>query len=364
MTDVIIVGAGIAGASSAWQLKKSGMNVLVLEKSHICSGGSAAAGAFLSPKISKPGPYKAYLNTALSYSLKLYETHFSDLLHKNGLYKLPLDEEDMLRCVSYEPYIDIAWQKRQGGYFFPDAGIIDPRQLCRRMLEGITTHDGYHVRSIRHDGDVWIVNDTYRARYLILATGSDTNMLPLAWLRRKKIGGYRYDVRFDGMGNLAYNMHKDISISTYLPETDKVIIGATHIRKPVDLQHAAEYDSYRLIEKAQEMMRLPNLQRLASYSGYRSFSFDYFPILGAVVDAEKTLKTYPYIQKGTRVPFERYCYYPNLFIHTALGSRGFVFAPYNAMLLTRSILQKGSIDPPLLPATRFRKWAQRQSKIV
>lgn len=45
--DIIIIGAGIAGASAAYTLTQENQNVLVLDKKGIASGGSGAAGALL-----------------------------------------------------------------------------------------------------------------------------------------------------------------------------------------------------------------------------------------------------------------------------------------------------------------------------
>jgi tRNA U-34 5-methylaminomethyl-2-thiouridine biosynthesis protein MnmC len=359
LRDVIVIGAGVAGAATAHALHQHGLKLLVLEKEHICSGGSYAAGAFLSPKISKPSPYKSYLNTSLTYTLSFYKHYFPDTVTQNGLLKLPLDREDAKRCESYEPYIDFPYEKNQKGYFFPNAGIVQTKTLLQRMLEDIETIEGYHVNALSHDGKVWIVNDTHRAKHLVLATGADADLLPLSYLQRKNIGGYRYDVRFDGDENIAFNIHKDISISTYLTDEQKVAIGATHIKEPCDLQEAAQVDSYKLIEHAKAILPLENLHILKYYTGYRNFSFDYFPIVGPVVDAHATLETYPGIRGGARVPQEKFHYFPNLYMHSALGSRGFVFAPYNAKLLAEHIVHKQEIPKRLLPASRFLKWARR-----
>ena len=367
MSDLIIIGAGIAGATVAHAAKEAGLKVTVLERDSVCSGGSHAAGAFLSPKISKPSPYKTLLNRALAYSLSFYEKNFPDLLHKSGLWKLPLDAEDTKRLQSYEPYIDITWERKGDGYFFPDAGIVDPHKVCEALLAGIALHEKINVVSLHRDEAAWIACDdrgrSHRARYLVLATGSAPDLIPLPCLRRKNIGGYRYDVRFDGQEKITCNIHKDCSISTFLQKEHKTIVGATHIREKIDLENAAREDRYRLIERASETVPMPDVQILKSYTGYRNFSFDYFPILGPAVDAHSTLEAFPAIQKGARVPLERYSYYPDLYLHTALGSRGFVFAPWLATMLIEAIIHKKAIETPLLPATRFRKWAQKRQKL-
>lgn len=366
MSDVIVIGAGIAGAATAWALQRAGLRVTVLEKEHPCSGGSLAAGAFLSPKISKPSAYKTWLNRSLAYALEHYTTHFPQLLHKKGLWKLPLDSEDAARLQSYEPYIDdIRWQKRGTGYFFPDAGIIEPKALIEALLAHSEVVQHAEVLSLSREGDIWQAstrNGHYRARYIVLATGSASDLIPLPYLRRKTIGGYRYDVRFDGQEEIRCNIHKDLSVSAYLEEEKKTIVGATHIRQRTDLDKAALEDSYGLMTGVAQFVAMPNARILRHYSGYRSFPYDYFPILGPLVDAQRTLRHYPFIMQGARVPASRYIYYPDLYIHTALGSRGFVFAPYNARLLAEAIVQDKPIDAHLLPATRFRKWARKQQK--
>ena len=358
MIDCIIIGGGIAGASSAYALKQKGLKPLVLEKNTICSGGSYPAGAFLSPKISKPSPYKTYLNDSLKYSLEFYAENFPNLLKKDGLLKLPIDHEDIHKCQTYEPYIDIAFEKQNDNYYFPDAGIIDPVKLIKELLKDIDIIERHEVKNIKHIDNIWHV-DKYQAKYLILATGSETLPLNIPYLKTKNIGGYRYDVCFDQYEKLQYNLHKSVSISTYFE--NKIAIGASHIKGDIDLEKAAKDDNYNLIKQALEIRPLPNLKILKQYTGYRNFSFDYFPILGEAVDAKQTIKKYPYITTGAKVPQEKYTYFTNLYIHKALGSRGFVFAPYNAKLLADLICNQKKIPNHLSPAKRFTKWARKQT---
>ena len=62
--DVIIVGAGINGCTTAYYLSQAGLNVALIDKTGIASGGSGAAGAFISPKFHKQGPLKDLIDVA------------------------------------------------------------------------------------------------------------------------------------------------------------------------------------------------------------------------------------------------------------------------------------------------------------
>ncbi|HIP46295.1 MAG TPA: FAD-dependent oxidoreductase [Campylobacterales bacterium] len=353
--DAIILGAGIAGASVAFALKQKGLSVLVLEKDTICSGDSYAAGAFLSPKMSKPSPYKTYLNDAFHYSLGFYKEHFPFALEQCGLLKLPLDEADKKRLKSYEEFMTIEWEKKGEDYFFPKAGLIEPQSLIKAMLKDIDVIEDFTYHDITYV-DKWKIDD-FTAIHLIIATGSSELPFDLPYLNTKKVGGYRYDVRYHDMQTLEHNIHRELSFSHY--HDHKVIIGATHIRGDVDLEDAAYHDNHTLLEKANTIQPLKNLNILKTYTGYRSATNDYFPIVGKVIHHDKTLEAYPYIKKGSKVPSEEFISFPNLYIHNALASRGFVFAPYNAMLLAELIVEGKEIDERLSPVRLFRKWARK-----
>jgi tRNA 5-methylaminomethyl-2-thiouridine biosynthesis bifunctional protein len=353
--DVIILGGGIAGASSAYALKQKGLSVLLLEKNSIASGDSHAAGAFLSPKISKPSPYKDYLNSAFLYTTTFYKEHFPELFKACGLLKLPLDEADKVRLKSYEPFMQVTWEKRGEDYFFPQAGLINPHALIYAMLEKIDVKEHYESKHIIYH-DKWHI-DNFSATHLILATGSSPLTFDIPYLRQRKVGGYRYDVHYHDMQTLKHNIHRELSFSCY--HDNKIIIGATHIQKEIDLENAAYHDSEQLLKKASTILPLEGVKILKQYVGYRASSFDYFPILGSLIDHDKTLTTYPSIQTGARVPSQKYHTFPNLYIHTALASRGFVFAPYNAHLLANHIIDNTPIEERLSPQRLFIKWARK-----
>ncbi len=307
--------------------------------------------------MSKPSPYKTYLNDAFTYSLFFYKEHFPHILQQCGLLKLPLDENDKTRLASYESFMCVKWEKREEDYFFHEAGLIAPHMLIKAMLKDIEVIENYNYHDISYT-DKWHI-DNFSATHLIIATGSSELPFDLPYLKRKKIGGYRYDVCYHDMQELRHNIHRELSFSHY--HDNKIIIGATHMRGDSDLVDAAYHDSEGLLRRAATIKKLKDLKILKSYTGYRASTFDYFPILGKVIHHDKTLEAYPYIKKGSKVPNQKFINFPNLYIHNALASRGFVFAPYNASLLADLILEDKEIADRLSPARLFRKWARRYS---
>ncbi len=204
--DFLVIGSGIAGATTAYFLKMAGFKVLVVEKESICSGGSLAAGAFLSPKLSKPSKYKDYLNEALRFSLDFYQANFPTILKRVPLHKYPIDENDGKKLESYEEFIEFNYEKKDDFYKLIFAGFIDPMKLCRKLLEGIDVIENKEVTKEN-------LKD-FDAKSIIIAHPNQT-LFETKYIKTKNIAGYRYDVRFDGCEKKDFNSHKSCSISCF-----------------------------------------------------------------------------------------------------------------------------------------------------
>ena len=88
--DTIIIGAGIAGCCTAYTLQKKGQKVLLVDRSAVAaSGGSGAAGAFVSPKIGKGSTLQILTNEAFHFSKDFYLKHFPDYFHQTGVIRIP-----------------------------------------------------------------------------------------------------------------------------------------------------------------------------------------------------------------------------------------------------------------------------------
>ena len=105
--DTIIVGAGIAGCCVAYALQQKGQKVLLLDRSGVAaSGGSGAAGAFISPKIGKGSSLQTFTNEAFHFAKDFYLKHFPKYFHQTGVIRIPKDMDDAEKFSTYEIFND------------------------------------------------------------------------------------------------------------------------------------------------------------------------------------------------------------------------------------------------------------------
>ena len=118
-------------------------------------------------------------------------------------------------------------------------------------------------------------------------------------------------------------------------------------------------DTTILLQMAQDIVKLDNIEVLNSFCGVRASSKDYLPIIGEIIDHKKTLKLYPYLKHGSKVPSKNHIKHKNLYILNGLGGRGFVLSPYLASYLVEYIINKKSIDDKITLDRLFLRWARK-----
>jgi tRNA 5-methylaminomethyl-2-thiouridine biosynthesis bifunctional protein len=361
--DTIIIGAGIAGASTAYALRQKGQNVLVLDKDGIASGGSGAAGAFVSPKIGKGAPLQKLTNEAFEYAKAFYLSTCPTLFNQTGVIRIPKDEVDAQKFSVYEPYNDNKYEiytKSQlenlgikaelESFYFPEAGVCEAKEVCETLLSNIEVMK-YEVKEVIQENGVWCVSE-YRAKNLVLATGYESDLADLRYMGIKGTWGTRGD--FSSKLALEVSMHQSMSVGANVNGIIK--LGATHEKEVKEVVPCKKVQALSLKEKASSLIETSDLKLKEVFCGMRSGSKDYFPLVGKVIDVPFMLEKYPAVTRGAKPEMK---YVDNLFVCNGLGGRGFVFAPLMAKMLAECIVEGEGVDIRVDPDRLFLKWARK-----
>lgn len=348
MYEYIIIGSGITGSCIAHFLSQKTDSILILDKKDKeDTNASMSAGGFLSPLLGKPNPFKSFVNKAFSYSTNFYKDNFSSLYDECGVLRLPKDDIDREKFKVYEKYIDIKYIKKEGGFFFKDGGIINTSKILDELTRSIKLKFNYEVKELKYEENYWHINNHLKAKNIILASGYE-KFLNEDYLKIKGIFGERFDISSNTV--LEYNYHKECSVSR--SKKGIISIGATHRRDVFECENKA---FEQLLTKAKGIVDFEVGEIVSHFSGIRSCSNDYFPLLGKVVQNKKTLSLFPHLVNGTHVNKDRFVYYPSLYIINGVGGRGYVEAPYLASLLVDFIYNDVDIDKKLTPNRMFIK---------
>ena len=100
---------------------------------------------------------------------------------------------------------------------------------------------------------------------------------------------------------------------------------------------------------------------LKDYTGLRSGSFDYIPIIGSLIQSAETLACCEKKVKVKKPNYDDFISYPHLYMINGNGGYGFVLAPYLAKILADHILRDAKIPKGLQCARFFARWAKRKS---
>jgi tRNA 5-methylaminomethyl-2-thiouridine biosynthesis bifunctional protein len=368
--DVIVVGAGIAGCSSAYFLKQRGLEVLVVDRAGVAAmGGSSAAGAFVSPKIGKGSALQSLTNEAFEFAKKFYLEHFPQHFTQTGVIRIPKDKEDAQKFSEYEKHnnskrewvneehlANLGIKKPFDSFLFNEAGVCDAPKMCKAFIEGID-YEQYEVESLVYEENLWTLGK-YHSRKLILATGYENKFFDMRYMGVKGTWGSRGD--YETALDLNVSMHKQISLSANIDGIVKV--GATH-EKEVDVCVSCNGKPLKtLFDVASGMVNTEDFKLKETFCGMRAGSKDYFPLLGSVISVNEMLHDYPKLPRGQQLK-EEPIKMENLYVCNGLGGRGFVFAPLMGKMLADNIVDGTAIDERVNPDRLFLKWCRKSEDL-
>ncbi|HTY04453.1 MAG TPA: bifunctional tRNA (5-methylaminomethyl-2-thiouridine)(34)-methyltransferase MnmD/FAD-dependent 5-carboxymethylaminomethyl-2-thiouridine(34) oxidoreductase MnmC [Rhodocyclaceae bacterium] len=360
---IVVIGAGAAGASAANRLAARGYEVTVLERAHAAATGASGntAGVF------RPLPSLGdTLQSRLLRACFLYgRRHVAKLSGARfgmvGALHLAKDAKheetqrraieqqrtppELARFVERDEAARIAgWPVKVGGWWFPNAGWINPPSLCAGNLAGIETHFGVEVARLERSGLLWRLFDANgaliaEAPQLVLANGVDTpKLLPRAPIRvgrgfvshLPEAAAPRFDIVATRNGYIT-------------PAVDGIhCFGATLDADDIDT-------TPRLADHQENLLRLDAIlpgyaagvdpQGLAGRVGFRPMSPDRLPIVGPAAASD------------------------GLWIINGFGARGLVWASLCAELLASQLAGDPlPLESPLANAVVLSRFDDRKTR--
>jgi len=376
--DYVIIGAGITGSSAAYFLSKYSNSILLIDKNEkVAFGASGAAGAFLSPLLGKPNKFKDLISQSLKFSTTFYKEIKSQSFKNDGICRIPKNDEDKEKFDSYKPYMDFEYSVLNDGYFFNIGSWINPLEVCELLTKDIQKKMKYDVTSIVQNNKFWILNSEIKTKNIILCTGANTKLIKEKYLDIRAVWGQKIDLTTTT--NVNFNYHKECSISKAIKSDDsnlyKVSIGATHHRfhndKHLDLddEYSKFYtkdvinnDTSKLINLANDILKLDDVEVNDIKIGARASSTDYFPMIGKLIDSKKSFEKFPHLLNGTHIKENMLISIDNLYVLNGVGGRGFVLSPYLANELVENIINNKKIDDNISTYRLFKRWAKNKNK--
>lgn len=362
----IVIGAGVAGASTAASLANRGWQVTVLERnSDIALEGSGNAQGILYLKLSAHQTLQSrLLIEGFGYTRRLLETLAAQgKFVKNedwqdcGVLQLAFNEKELNRqqqlaeAFSSSLLYPVTQQQasslaglttNHSGLFFPEGCWVKPRRLCQVLFDhpNIRVLCNKNVVSLDYQKDQWIVYDGEQslasADIVVLAGATDvkqfteTSQLPI-----KSIRGQTTELPATEVSqSLSTVVCSDGYIS---PARDnKHCLGATFNFHATDLalsavEHQENIQTLKTMSlDLAERLQVDNLDvnLLGGRAAYRCTATDYLPVVGPVANREAFLKDYQVLIKDSKkVPDIPCQWIKGLFLNVAHGSRGLITAP-------------------------------------
>lgn len=379
--DLIVVGAGIAGAAAAFKFAEAGLQVAVLDKeAQPASVGSGNQQGMLYLKLS---PSLTYQNELLILGFEKTLSLLT-LLTARGLLTKGQDwddcgliqlsnsqkQQDKQQALAkrYPPellyFIDKAAASEiagarlnSGGLFFPRSGWVSPPSFVAALLNhpritfmGAQSVTALHAAHLSLATPLWQVDtstDSYRSKLVILAMADQVTAIeqcrniPFTVVR-----GQTTTVKRDCQLSTVVSGEGYIAPSQFVDGVALSTFGATfHRHQPAGNPTASEHleniamlaaSSPDIVEKLglEQGEESPQFKMLAGRASTRASAMGSVPIVGPIAVRETFLERFSAIRLDAKaVPAAAVPWELGLYLTTAHGSRGMITASIAADIL-------------------------------
>ena len=360
---VVIVGAGLAGCSTAAALVKRGLQVTVIDRDTPASGASGNPQGVLYTKLSPtPGELNVFTLHSFLFSLPYYRERLSAGSIQGelcGVLQLANSEKDAAQFDQLqETFKEQNWlQFKQGselqeisgipisgrGYYYPEAGWLSPPSICSADLDHPDIHLVSHCEAISlvDDAETWHIKDNSgniiaSGDAIIIANSNDAKQFPQT--KHLPLKPIRGQLSYIEPSALNFEPKCVICHDGYLAPAinGSLCIGASfNLRDSnIDLQDRDHDWNLAQLETLSPALLNHPVTITGGRASLRCSSADYLPLVGAapIVDDFKT--SYAALGKDARhhinIPASNY---RNVYVNVGHGSRGLTSTPLCAELL-------------------------------
>lgn len=390
--DAVIIGAGLAGITTASSLAEKGLKVAVIDKNNQAVMGASgqtqlALYVKLPTEINKTSDF---ISHSTFFSQRYFDTkqrqHANkSFWHKTGLLQLAWNNKEQERQSKFlqQDYYPSSFVRSVcqveasklsgvrlncGGLWFENSGWLEPKVFSEVILDhpNIKMLTKSKVKEIEwcETKNIWttfyestlnsrVESVSIQSKNVIIANSNDAkNLIQFEHLPTKPLKGQVTSI-----------------YSTSFAQSKTVLCGEGYLCPPINNWHhfGATFDlknkdettslegSLKNMASIQKWLpswlpiqtdarALSDKNELTANAGLRCTTPDYMPIVGRAPNYNKMLTRFSGLRKDAKSCANRYGeYYPNLYINVGHGSKGTVTTPIAAELI--SSLIAGSANP-------------------
>ncbi len=383
---VAIIGAGLAGCTTAYSLAKKGFHCTIYDVNEkIAQGGSGAAAGIFHPQLTSD------LNLASQFSWQSYLTlvNFLSQLTQQQKNKIILSQgvERILENIQTKDKIlqlsqtlglsdwlieNTSFSKSNESVYFPHSAAIDIPKYCQLLLDlvsqkQLSVKNNHPINKLDSEKNGWLITTNEKQHFysdIIYCGGAKSPLLKTFNLDHTNTT--RGQSCFVNAKELSHKIDHTLYEKSYIVplENNQLHLGSTFEAFNTESLEADNFVDYgfkgkqlnqqsqnTILQQSSTLLKklsLPywsqnkiNSIPLQGTVGYRLHSDDRFPIVGAAINKEKLLKEFTQYTQ-TRLLREKISEYnlKGLWLNTAYGSHGLLYSLLASQHLTSLLTNK------------------------
>lgn len=384
--DVAIIGAGLAGLSTAYELSQQGLKVCMLDKnSGPVQGASGQTQLAMYAKLpSEANKLFHFIIQGLNGSMRFYnrlqdktkQYGSSEFWHQTGLMQLAWNNKESIKQKSFIRNINLpkdiiqfidaksAAEKSSldinvDALWFEKAGWLDPVKYADAILSNLPIDRLFSQKisalSFDEEKQNWLLATenngvALSAKHVVIANSNDAKYFPqVSHLPSKPLRGQVTSIK-----------------QSDLKSSKTVVCGEGYLCPPIDSWHhfGATFDlkcDEAIIKESDAEQNIKSLKawlpnwlldstvESAEYhhsAGLRCTTPDYLPIVGQAPIADKMIEDFAKLRVDSNACKDKHgSYYPNMFVNIGHGSKGLFTTPLAAQIIRYHIC--GGLPPCL-----------------